>query len=288
MWYHVKQQLPNSAINVIVDLASVDSIGKRREITLMKQHYSFKTSLSQHLNLATLAHDEALLLHQADIIIVNSPKAQQRLVELAPRSEVAVITNAVTVHPRYVQPKQIPRLLYVASLDDLANSHAIEFFCRKVLPLFNQIYVGDFVVDIVGFSPNETVIALDDLELVYVWPDVADLAPFYQQATLVICPTRFGVSAKLSILEAMSYFTPVVSTTYAAEGLAITDGHDILLANDPLDFAILCGRLINNQDFNTTIAENGHYLVKQHYCNYTIERQLAQLIDGLSTFHHQH
>ena len=46
-------------------------------------------------------------------------------------------------------------------------------------------------------------------------------------------PLRVGGGTRLKVLEAMAAGTPVVSTTLGAEGLAVTHGKDILIADTP-------------------------------------------------------
>jgi glycosyltransferase involved in cell wall biosynthesis len=53
----------------------------------------------------------------------------------------------------------------------------------------------------------------------------------------VVVPLRVGGGTRLKIYEAMATGKAVVSTSVGAEGLDVTDGRDIVLADDPSAFA---------------------------------------------------
>jgi hypothetical protein len=52
-------------------------------------------------------------------------------------------------------------------------------------------------------------------------------------------PLRSGAGTRVKILEAFSYGLPVISTTIGAEGLDVTPGADIIIADEAEDFAEL-------------------------------------------------
>ena len=61
-------------------------------------------------------------------------------------------------------------------------------------------------------------------------------------------PLRVGGGTRLKIFEAMAAGRAVVSTTIGAEGLAVTDGRDIVLADQAREFASAVVRLLKNVD----------------------------------------
>ena len=63
----------------------------------------------------------------------------------------------------------------------------------------------------------------------------------------------------------MAARTPVVSTAIGAEGLQVTHGSDIVLADSPQAFAGACIELLENQDRAATIAAAAYDLVAANY-----------------------
>ena len=73
----------------------------------------------------------------------------------------------------------------------------------------------------------------------------------------------FGIRSKL--LEAMSSGLPVVSTHNSANGIKARDSVDLLLADNPKDFANQVPRLLNDKGLRNRIAINARQLIEQNY-----------------------
>ena len=69
----------------------------------------------------------------------------------------------------------------------------------------------------------------------------------------------------MKILEAMALGTPVVATSKGAEGLEVTPGHDILIADDPSGFAAGVARLLKDATLRQKLSVNGRKLVEARY-----------------------
>ena len=67
-----------------------------------------------------------------------------------------------------------------------------------------------------------------------------------RDAAVYIVPLRIGGGTRLKIFEAMAMGKAVVSTTVGAEGLPVTDGEHVLLADDPRAFADAVVRLMRD------------------------------------------
>ena len=68
---------------------------------------------------------------------------------------------------------------------------------------------------------------------------VEDVRPYLGRAEVVIVPLRIGSGTRIKIFEAMAMAKPVVSTTIGAEGLPVTSGENVVLADTPEAFAEL-------------------------------------------------
>jgi glycosyltransferase involved in cell wall biosynthesis len=66
---------------------------------------------------------------------------------------------------------------------------------------------------------------------------VASVTDYLHAATIVIVPLRIGGGTRLKIFEAMAMGKAMVSTSIGAEGLAVTHGRDLLIADDAPAFA---------------------------------------------------
>src|SRR5213075_3095503 len=109
---------------------------------------------------------------------------------------------------------------------------AVTHFAREVWPQLHSEH-PDLVFTIVGRDPTPEVKRLGDLPGIEVTGTVDDVRPYYYDALMAVIPLRVGGGSRLKILEAMAASVPVVSTRLGAEGLAVTDGENILLVDTP-------------------------------------------------------
>ena len=86
---------------------------------------------------------------------------------------------------------------------------------------------------------------------------VPDIEPFAAQCRIAIAPLRFGAGVKGKINLSMSHGQPVVATSCAVEGMHLTPGHDVLVADDAETFAGHVARLYNDAALWRSLAEAG-------------------------------
>ena len=126
-----------------------------------------------------------------------------------------------------------PNLVFTGSMDWLPNEDAMRYFCRDVLPLV-RAEEPRATLTIVGRAPTPAVTQLADEHAgVRVTGRVDDVRPYMNEAAAYIVPLRIGGGTRLKIFEAMAMGKAVVSTTVGAEGLPVTHGEHVLLADTP-------------------------------------------------------
>ena len=94
---------------------------------------------------------------------------------------------------------------------------------------------------------------------------VADSTPYLQQAALMVVPLRAGGGMRVKILNGLAQGIPIVSTTLGCEGIAVVPGRDILVADDPADFATAVLRALNEADLARQLSLNGRKLAESRY-----------------------
>ena len=70
-----------------------------------------------------------------------------------------------------------------------------------------------------------------------------DIAPYFNACRLMVAPLRFGAGIKGKLGTSFSYGLPVVATSIAAEGMYLEHGREVLIADDPQEFADAVARL---------------------------------------------
>jgi sugar transferase (PEP-CTERM/EpsH1 system associated) len=232
-----------------------------------------------NLTARRIAAFERWTLENYDAHIACSERDAEQLRATAPAARVSVIENGVDVdyysdeklaHAQEIwkkdngNPPAVSRVLYVGSMDYHANIDAVTQFAREDWPAIHA-QRPELKFTIVGRKPAPKVLALQELNGVEVTGTVPDVRPFYAQAVAQIVPLRVGSGSRLKILEAMAAGVPVVSTTLGAEGLSVTDSHDIAIADDAETMARALFALCDNHEHRQNTARAARALVTRQY-----------------------
>jgi glycosyltransferase involved in cell wall biosynthesis len=191
---------------------------------------------------------------------------------------VQAIDTAVDVD--YFRPagmtEQADRVVFVGSLDWLPNQDGVAFFVDRVWPLVRQVKPGA-VFQIVGRNPPRSVRRLQQVDGVEVVGTVPDVRPYLARAAVVVVPLLVGGGTRIKIFEAMAMGKAVVSTTIGAEGLPVTSGNHLLLADSPSDFAQAVIQLLNDGNRRVRLGETASRLVNTHYSTEIVAGQFEQI-----------
>ena len=156
-------------------------------------------------------------------------------------------------------------MVFTGSMDWLPNEDAIRYFVREIMPLIKK-QVADATLTVVGRNPPPALVDLskEDPSLI-ITGRVDDVRPYMESAAAYIVPLRIGGGTRLKIFEAMAMEKPVVSTTIGAEGLPLTDGVELLLADEPAAFADAVIKLFKDSRYAQQLGERAATVVRENH-----------------------
>ncbi len=197
-------------------------------------------------------------------LIAVSEEEAALLRRLAPAARVVVAPNGVDTDVVHPSPPG-DAILFVGLMSYAPNRDAVRYFVKEILSRLSNSSGGpEFFV--AGRDPGPEIEELarrdDRIRLLGFVPD---LQPLYARAAVFVNPMRGGGGTRLKVLEAMAAGKAVVSTTIGAEGLAVTPGRDILLADAPATFAATIQDLLTDRKRASEIGEAGRELVESRY-----------------------
>jgi glycosyltransferase involved in cell wall biosynthesis len=163
-------------------------------------------------------------------------------------------------------------------MDWLPNEDAMQYFCRDILPLV-RAEEPTVRLSIVGRAPTPAVKRLADEHGIVVTGRVDDVRPYMREAAVYVVPLRIGGGTRLKIFEAMSMGKAVVSTTIGAEGLPVTSGEHVMLADDPTTFARAVVGLLRDADRRAELETAARALVVEHYDWSAVAGSLEQALE---------
>jgi glycosyltransferase involved in cell wall biosynthesis len=94
---------------------------------------------------------------------------------------------------------------------------------------------------------------------------------------VAVAPLRYGAGIQNKVLEAMACATPVVSTPQAVSALSVRPGREVLVAEDPGEFAekVLC--LLDDVRRQRQLGQAGRSFVEANHCWEAIASRLEEI-----------
>ena len=221
------------------------------------------------------------LIDQADETWVVSGVEQKLLRKARPDKSIEIVPTIVDV-PGSKAPFSLRRdFLFIGGFQHTPNIDAVIFFLKKIHPLVKE-RLGDAKFYIIGDKTPPEVVALatDNVIVAGLQPDVR---PFFESVKLSVAPLRYGAGIKGKINLSMGFGVPVVATSLAVEGIALTDREDILIADEPEDFARAVVELYESEELWNRLSENSIKKTKAHYSVPAVRKHLNRLLSDKRT-----
>jgi glycosyltransferase involved in cell wall biosynthesis len=143
-------------------------------------------------------------------------------------------------------PPAKPVLAFLGAMDWDANLDAARWFATEILPKIRQsVPAAEFLV--IGRNPPAQLrdLAASDPRI-QITGTVPDVRPVMREAAAMVLPLRIGGGTRIKVYEAMAMGVPVISTRIGAEGLDVTHGENILLADTAGEFAQQAAGLVSD------------------------------------------
>jgi glycosyltransferase involved in cell wall biosynthesis len=147
-------------------------------------------------------------------------------------------------------------LLFIGNFIHPPNVDAADRLINIIFPKVQSQFpgarlfvVGDHLPSAILRNANPNVIATGY---------VPDIAPYLEQASLIVLPLRLGGGMRVKTLEALAAGKAVVASKRAVEGLDVTHGKQLILAESDDDFVQAIMDLLRNPEKRQTLAAQAH------------------------------
>lgn len=215
----------------------------------------------------TMKRMEQDYLKRADYVLTVSDVDRNFFCGFLDPQKIAVIPTGVDVD--YFRPapeaEQLDTLVFTGSMDWKANEDGVVYFVAEILPHIRR-HVPDVSLFVVGRRPSARIKQLATRDsAVKITGTVDDVRPYMSKASVYVVPLLVGGGTRLKIFEAMAMSKAVVSTSIGAEGLSVTPGEHILIADDPVDFAHQVTLLLRDPKKRSELGHAARQLVERNY-----------------------
>jgi hypothetical protein len=170
-------------------------------------------------------------------------------------------------------------IVFVGGYQHSPNIDAVQYFVTEIMPLLRQQLPGVRFYAVGSKVPAEIqVLASED---VIITGFVEDLTPLLDKMRISVAPLRYGAGIKGKIGTAMAVGLPVVATPLAAEGMSLTNGENILVADGAKAIADAIVKLYQDEALWNRISQNGLEFADKMWGAASAYRILAKIVADL-------
>ena len=110
---------------------------------------------------------------------------------------------------------------------------------------------------------------------------VDDLRGTLEKSRLTIAPLRYGAGIKGKIATSLSHGVPCVATGLAVEGMGMEDGGNILVADDPENFAEMVVQLHEDEVLWSRMSRAGYNFAASQFSKMAVASKLNSMLDAV-------
>ncbi|MBS1647014.1 MAG: glycosyltransferase [Bacteroidetes bacterium] len=170
-------------------------------------------------------------------------------------------------------------IFHFGSMDWLPNEEAVLWFIHQVWDKVVQ-KIPNATFHIIGKGMSEKIKMLTKPGVVVVG-QAAHAKNVYSRYTVMVVPLLSGSGMRIKMIEGMAYANAIVSTSVGAEGIAVTNKKNCLLADTPDAFADAVIQLLSEEPLRKQIQQEARIFVEQNFENTALIQKLYSFYQSL-------
>lgn len=270
----------NLKIKIIYDTVDLHFLRIKRQEELISSEDTSNPSLTSWQKLREMELNMAKVA-ETTVVVTD---VEKKILEDFHMSNVIVVPN---VHNQY--QGKLPDfdhrtgLLFIGGYNHTPNVDAVIWLCKEIMPLIWQKQ-PKIRLTLLGSNPPTQVRDLARDHRIEVPGYIQEVEPYFLKSRVFIAPLRYGAGMKGKIGQSLSYGLPTVTTSIGAEGMGLTHEVDVLIANQPKDFAQAVLKVYDDCVFWSFLSLNSLKIIKK-YSPEMVTLILKELILSLKIDH---
>ena len=214
-----------------------------------------------------------------DVNLAVSELDKKLLNNITGVENIEVIENGVDI--KYFSPSENTEknkiIIFAGRLDQYSNRESILYFCSKIWPLIKKKH-PDVRFTVIGNNPPAKLAEIAEKDCnIDLLGYVDDVRPFFANAMISVCPIINGGGTRIKILDALAMGMPIVSTSIGCEGIDVTPGADVFIADTPEEFAEKVDSIITDTRTRQSMSKNARKTAEGKYSWKAISEKLDRL-----------
>lgn len=191
--------------------------------------------------------------------------------------------DKVTALPVSMQVKELYKsqeeknLLFLGYLSWWPNKDGFFWFADKVWPKIKK-EIPKIKLSIIGQGANEKMRRIDEEnEDVVLLGYVDNLTAHLSKTSVLIVPLRMGGGIRIKILTGLATGIPIVTTTIGTRGISVKKEREVLLADNPSEFAQAVIKVLRNEKLANQLSCQGLEFIKKNYSQQEAKKALSKV-----------
>jgi glycosyltransferase involved in cell wall biosynthesis len=173
----------------------------------------------------------------------------------------------------YKTKPEYPSIFHIGALDWSPNQEGLDWFIKHIWNDLNRKYPS-LKFFIAGRNAPDYIRNIKVPNVIFLG-EVDDAYDFMCSKAIMIVPLLSGSGMRIKIIEGMALGKSIVSTSIGAEGIGVSHGTDILIADEAKKFTEAMETLLNNFDKFEAIGGQARKFVQENYDNLSISKALC-------------
>ena len=201
-----------------------------------------------------------------DANVVMSEADRDSLRDIAPMARSEIVPNGVDTD--YFQDSGCgseQALVFTGGMNMFANADAMTFFLSDVWPEIKKAFPKTRFY-LIGQDPPREICRMSEVDpQIIVTGFVDDVRPFVRKSAVYVVPIRVGGGTRLKVLDAMAQGKAVVSTSIGSEGISVSDGKNVLIADTREELAASVIDLLRDEKKRERLGSEARQFVVENY-----------------------
>ena len=222
---------------------------------------------------------EQSVLNKVDLLLPLTWEDAQELTNMHCRKSMMVLPIGVNVNDYpSVDAPNCKVVFHLGAMDWLPNVEGVRWFVRKVWPLIhakNQ----QVQLRLAGKGMPADLLNLNS-ESIKVQDWVEDVNRFFAEGQIMVVPLLSGSGMRVKIIEGMAMGKAIVTTSIGLEGILAADRREVLIANEPAEFADRILELLEQPELVKSLGTAARRLVEERYDLHFLGKKWKEFIQN--------
>jgi glycosyltransferase involved in cell wall biosynthesis len=207
---------------------------------------------------------EQSVLNKVDLLLPLTIEDAELLTKMGCLKPIMVLPIGVETskYPLLIPPNNHV-VFHLGAMDWMPNYEGIKWFLKRVWPLVEQKN-NKAELRLAGKGMPDEILKLKRNNVkVEEWID--DVSGYFEAGQIMIVPLLSGSGMRVKIIEGMAMGKAIVTTSIGLEGILAADRREVLIANEPAEFADRILELLDQPELVKSLGTAARRLVEERY-----------------------